>query len=175
MRKYEFTLRFRLPLGTEHSDELIERLGNAGCDDALVGIGHAGRIALEFVREGYSARGAVLSAIADVKRAIPDADLVEASPDLAGVTDIAEAVGCSRQNMRKLLLSRGSHSPAPIHEGNAALWHLAPVLRWLTEEKHYVVSEELLELTDATMRVNAALSALQSDADTQRELHALLA
>ena len=83
MHEYEFGLRFSLPESEEHSDELIERLGNAGCDDALIGIGHAGRIAFEFAREADSAHRAIISAIRDVRRALPGARLIEVTPDFS--------------------------------------------------------------------------------------------
>ena len=58
----------------------------------------------------------------------PKPILVEVTPDIVGLTDVAEIVGCSRQNMRKLLITGGARGPAPIHEGASTLWHLAPVL-----------------------------------------------
>lgn len=42
--EYEFTLKFMLAADVA-VDEIVERLGVAGCDDALVGIGQPGRIA----------------------------------------------------------------------------------------------------------------------------------
>ncbi len=71
----------------------------AGCDDALVGVGQPGRIALDFTREARSASEAVLSAIKDVQRAIPGARLIEAGPDYVGLTEVAEMVGVTRQNI----------------------------------------------------------------------------
>lgn len=88
MKEYEFTLRFGLPSDEVLSDELVERLGNSGCDDALIGIGSPGRLALDFNRSANSAREAVLTAIADVVKTIPGAKLVEVAPDLVGVTDV---------------------------------------------------------------------------------------
>lgn len=32
--EYEFTLKFALPANQGPTDELVERLGEAGCDDA---------------------------------------------------------------------------------------------------------------------------------------------
>jgi hypothetical protein len=40
-------------------DALVERLAEEGCDDALVGIGPPGRLALGFVREASSAHDAI--------------------------------------------------------------------------------------------------------------------
>ena len=103
--EYEFTLKFALPATHESVDELVERLGAAGCEDALVGIGQAGRIALEFTRDADSAKNAIFSALAAIKTAIPGAKLLEVTPDFVGLTDIADCVGVSRQNMRKLMLA----------------------------------------------------------------------
>lgn len=100
--EYTFTLKYQLSTGDSDHADLIERLGAEGCDDALVGIGLPGRIALEFVREGKTAEVALVSALADVKRIIPTAKLIEVSPDFVGLTDAADVAGVTRQNMRKL-------------------------------------------------------------------------
>jgi len=77
--------------------------------------------------------------------------------------------------MRQLLVSCSSTGPVPLHEGKSALWHLAPVLRWLITEKTYEVSADLVEISEATMKVNAAVDALRTDEDTQNEIRALFA
>ncbi|WP_341352739.1 hypothetical protein [Phytopseudomonas dryadis] len=41
--EYTFTLKYQLADDVCNPDTLIERLGEAGCDDALVGIGQPGR------------------------------------------------------------------------------------------------------------------------------------
>jgi predicted DNA-binding transcriptional regulator AlpA len=67
MMEYEFNLKFKLaPEDTDH-DQVMQRLAEADCTDALVGLGVAGHLALEFIREAESAVAAVLSAIDDVK------------------------------------------------------------------------------------------------------------
>ena len=48
--EYTFTLKYQLTDDDRDSQTLVERLGEAGCDDALVGIGQPGRLALEFTR-----------------------------------------------------------------------------------------------------------------------------
>ena len=90
--KHEFTLIFELPSEADDSDALIESLGEAGCTDALVGVGgvgvgkvgvgEAGSIALDFCRRGSSADSAMASAEADVLRAIPGASLIYATKRL---------------------------------------------------------------------------------------------
>ena len=91
--EHEFRLKFKLSDDDCAFDELVERLGEAGCDDAVVAVGVPGRIALDFTRHAISAKDAILSALADVKSAIPTAQLVEAGPDFVGPTDVAEMVG----------------------------------------------------------------------------------
>ena len=70
-----------------------------------------------------------VSALADASRAVPSAALIEAVPDLVGLTDIADAVGMSRQNVRKLVLAKlegifpkqplrsliAERDPGPVH------------------------------------------------------------
>jgi hypothetical protein len=95
--EYIFTLRYQFT-HDQDMDGLLERLGASGCDDAIVGVGQPGRLALEFAREAGSAQDAVHSALADVQRAVPQAHLVEVTPDLVGLTDVAQVVGVSRQS-----------------------------------------------------------------------------
>lgn len=78
MMEYTFTLTYRLPENETDMDALVERLGEAGCTDVLIGIGTPGRLGLEFSREAETAQEAVRSALADVKSAVPDLILVEA-------------------------------------------------------------------------------------------------
>ena len=87
MKEYEFTLKFSV---NDNPEQYVEKLGAEGCTDALIGVGKNGRIALNFIREARSAYDAVSSAVEDVKRAIPEAKLIEASPDFVGLTDIAK-------------------------------------------------------------------------------------
>lgn len=173
--EYDFVLKFKLAEGSADADDLVERLAEAGCDDAVVGIGQPGRIALNFMREADSAQQAVISALEDVKRAVPDAELIEATPDLAGLTDIAELVGVSRQNMRKLMLAHTETFPAPIHEGSTALWHLAPVLEWLRARAGYEIEARLLEIARTAMQINVAKESHRLDAPITARIRALVA
>lgn len=174
MREFEFTLKFGLPDTGADPDRFIEALGAAGCDDALVGAGQAGRIALDFTREANSAFEAVSSAITDVKAAIPGAKLIEATPDLVGLTDVADIIGCSRQYMRKLMISSGPGFPMPVHEGKAALWRLSKVLMWLKDSKQYQVEDQLLEVASANMEFNITREILELDASRQQDIRGLV-
>lgn len=173
--EYTFTLKYRLAGHDSDSGALVERLGEAGCVDALVGIGQSGRLALEFTREAGSAQAAVRSALADVKRAVPSARLVEAAPDFVGLTDVAEIVGVSRQNMRKLMLAHRDSFPPPVHEGSASIWHLAEVLAWLDEKGGYALDRSMLETAQAALEVNLAKETRRITAKAARDLERLIA
>lgn len=81
MAEYEFTLNFNLPDAQSNPEDYLESLATVGCDDALIGIGKRGKIALNFIRESSSAKEAVHSAIAQVVLAIPQAVFLEVNPD----------------------------------------------------------------------------------------------
>lgn len=161
MTDYEFTLKFKLPLSDSDPATYIDALAEAGCDDAMVGIGKPGRIALDFTRSSKSAYSAISSALRNVRKAIPGATLVEASPDFVGLTDVAEIAGFSRQNMRKLMVTHIQTFPAAVHDGKTALWHLATVLAWLAEKQDRRVDPALLDVARTTMTVNIAKEARQ--------------
>lgn len=156
MNEYEFTLKFRLPDAGADPEQFIEALAEAGCDDATVGIGQHGRIALEFTREADTALDAVASAVQAVQRAIPGAEFVEASPDFVGLTEVADLVGCTRQNMRKLMVSNLATFPVAVHEGSQSLWHLRPMLVWFAETQKRSVDRCLIEVAEVTMKLNIA-------------------
>jgi predicted DNA-binding transcriptional regulator AlpA len=175
LTEYTFTLTFALGARAADADALIERLGAAGCDDAVVGVGRRGRLALEFTREAEDAARAVGSAVSDVRSAVPDAALIEASPDLVGLSDVASLLGVTRQNVRKLIVSSDAPEPLPVHAGKPTIWRLAAVLRWLAREKCYPIPLELLEVAAATMQVNLAVEARDADPSAQAEIAAFLA
>lgn len=151
--EFEFTLRFQLSEAVT-DDEALERLGAAGCTDALVGTGVAGKLSLMYCREAENAQQAIRDALAEVTQALPDAELIEAAPDLVGLTDIAELIGVSRQNMRKLMLTHSPQFPRPIHDGKTALWHLVDVVEWLNKRGSSRVTPGISELAYATLQLN---------------------
>lgn len=171
--KYHFELDFKLASADQDIEAVVGRLGEAGCTDATPGIGVPGEIALTFTREAASAQQAILSAIADVKRALPDAELIEAGPDLVGLTDIAQFVGVTRQNMRKLMLNNRSDFPSPVHGGTTMIWHLAPMLEWLLG-RGYSIEPGLLDVARMTRQVNLVKELQHLEPSLENRLRALL-
>lgn len=150
--EYEFNLKFKLTTSDLSEDDIMECL-STDCTDALVGLGLPGYVGLDFVREASSAEKAILSALADVQKALPDAELVEAGPDFVGLTDVADLIGMSRQNMRKLFVNNAIAFPAPVHGGSSMIWHLAQILPFL-KEREYPFAQSVQEVALTTMRVN---------------------
>ena len=174
MNEYEFTLKFQFYDTSIDPESYIDRLAEAGCDDALCGIGQHGRIALNFNRTADNALNAICSAIKDIKSVIPDAKLIEATPDFVGLSDIAEVVGYSRQNIRKLMINNSRSFPTPIHEGKSAIWHLSSVLTWLKEGKGYSIDDSLLDIATATMQLNLAKETFNLDPVINAKIGAIL-
>lgn len=161
-RDYDFTLTFAIP-GTVDPDSLENALFEAGCDDAILGIGQNGRLAPNFTREADSAETAILSALRDVKSALPEARLVEAGPDLVGISDMARLLAFSRQNMRKLIQTHLTNFPLPLHEGASAIWHFADTQR-------RDIKPNLMEVAKVSMGVNLAREAERIDQQLQARL-----
>jgi predicted DNA-binding transcriptional regulator AlpA len=172
--EYSFTLKFQLADEDRDHEQIIERLFDAGCDDATIGVGQPGRIALAFRREASDAWSAIYTALRDIKRAIPSARLVEAGPDFVGLTDVADLAGVTRQNMRKLMLTHASQFPLPVHEGNPSVWHLSDVLAWLMSRGTYSISADLVDVAKSTKQVNLAKEAREIEPRFSRQLTALL-
>ncbi len=177
MQEYEFTLKFKLQNSSINPEIYIDQLYESGCDDALIGIGKKGYIALDFIRESSSAYEAISSAIEDIKKVIPQASLVEASPDLVGVTDVANLLGCSRQNIRKLMFTDNTHCPPAVYEGSQSIWHLSEILTWLVENKNYSSDEyaPLIETAKITMNLNVRKQSKMLDRDLQENFKTLVA
>ncbi len=156
MTTYGFSLLFTLPAEDEDPDIHVEALYEAGCADATIGIGKLGMIALDFDRDAASAHAAIESAMRDVRKVIPKAKLVEASPDYVGLTEAAEIAGFSRQNMRKLMLKDTNSFPVAVHIGNPAVYHLDAVLKWFKDVRKIAVRDDLVEISTVTRQINLA-------------------
>jgi hypothetical protein len=83
-------------------------------------------------------------------------------------------VGRTRQNMRQLLLN-DSTGPMPVHEGASALWHLAPMLVWLRDDKAYAIDSALIDVATVAMEVNSTCAHMRVRPLVERELEELLA
>jgi hypothetical protein len=174
MKEYSFTLKFNFPDARIDPASYIDRLYESGCDDALIGVGKQGCIALEFIRSAPSAFDAIASAIVDVKKSIPEASLIEATPDFVGLTDTAKILGCTRQNIRNLIFNGDARSPSPVYEGTPSIWHLAEILTWLRDDKTYSIDDSLLEIAKTNMELNIARKWREIEPELQANIRALM-
>lgn len=156
--QWDFIIQLRLPDGGGDPTLWLDALFEAGCDDAMVGVGQTGRLALDFSREAGTATEAVDTAIADALRAVPGATITEVAPDLVNLADMADRLGCSRQNMRKYatgeIRPRHRPFPAPAHSGSPSLWPLAEVLAWVEDNTSMRLAPGARPLAEATAAAN---------------------
>lgn len=169
MTTYEFTLFFALPEGAGSPAEFVDALYEAGCDDAVVGVGNPRLIALEFSRDAATASEAVQSAIRGALEAIPEARLIEVKPDFVSLSDIAELAGCSRQNMRKYATGqiRGVKQPfpAPVYTGSPSLWHLHDVVRWIPSTGDLRIHPAIAEVSALAYDINIKILGSRAESD----------
>ena len=151
MKEYDFALMFRLNQSDVNLSHYLDSLYEAGCDDALPGIGKPGYLALDFIRESSSAYDALETAIANVRSVLADAELIHVSPDLVGIKELANIFNCTRQNIQKFVSK--TTFPNPVYKGSQAIWHLAAVLDWFVANG-YEVDLKLWEVAELAMSIN---------------------
>ena len=157
MGHYKFELNFTLPAGEDDPRRYLDALHESGCDDAAVEFGQYRMIGLDLTCAADSAEHAVRSAVENVRAAIPGATLVQAGPDLVGLTEMAAIFGFSRQNMRKYAIGQSGGPvafPLPVVVGDPSLWHLAEIVTWLRRNTRVQPPERVLEVSKATAKLN---------------------
>ena len=157
MADYTFILNFALPDRNDDPEQYLDALYASGCDDAAVGIGQFGMVGLDFTRAAASAEDAIGSALENVRTAIPSAILVQAGPDLVGLTEMAAIFGFSRQNMRKYATGQSGGPaafPPPAFLGDPSLWHLAEIVAWLKLNTSVQTPDNVLDVSKAAAKVN---------------------
>jgi hypothetical protein len=128
---------FRLTVaGIGLTDEQLDALFEAGCDDAAFSLERDGMVFGFFDREAATQEDAVLSAIHDVQSADIDARVLRVTEDDDWLTasEIATRVGRTRQSIGQLV--RGDRGPggfpAPVarHGLPNPLWSWSDVEAW---------------------------------------------
>lgn len=118
-------------------DALIDKLFEAGCDDAAIGR-IDGIQYVDFDREAVSLDEAVLSAVTDVERVEGVSVVRAADAGLVSMTDIASRMGRTRESVRLLITgARGPGGfPAPVTDPRSRyrLWRWSDVTHWLTAQ-----------------------------------------
>ena len=131
MKCHHFTLIVDGP--DLESNEVLDALFDAGCDDALVGRTD-GIPYLDFDREAESTETAILSAIADVE-SVPGVEVIRLAGDgLVSMADIAMRTGRTRESVRLYITNeRGPGGfPAPVTDPRTRyrFWRWSEVRDW---------------------------------------------
>ncbi len=154
---YKFMLNFTLPARDENPARCLDALHEAGCGEAALEPGQYGTVGLGVTCAADSAEDAVRSAVENVRAAIPGATLVQAGPDLVGLTEMAAIFGFSRQNMRKYAVGQSGGPkafPLPVVVGDPSLWHLAEIIAWIKQNTRVQPPERVLEVSKAAAKLN---------------------
>jgi hypothetical protein len=160
--EYEFILKFALPHPEDDPSCFLDALHETGCgDDALIGVGRRGMIALDFTRDRSSAEEAITSAVKDVQKAISGAVLTEVIPDLVTLAGIADAAGCSRQNIRKYaageIKTLQVAFPRPVVSGPTNLWSFYEVAIWFDRNTDLHLQRSVIEVSRVARRINVGI------------------
>jgi hypothetical protein len=134
METHQFTLVVEGP--DLQSDDMVDALFEAGCDDALVGRTDAIQY-LDFDREASGMDEAILSAIADIEQLSGVEVIRIADAGLVSMADIASRTGRTRESVRLLVTGdRGPGGfPPPVTDPRSRyrLWRLSEVERWFAD------------------------------------------
>lgn len=117
-----------------------------------------GSYSFAFARQGACARDVMHGARVEVLRALPGAQLVEAVPDLVGLTEAGRFLGISRQAVRKWAVSRGGNFPPAIHGVNGAVWHLLEILEWMRAVRQVRVDPKLVDVAQVAWDQNLRIA-----------------
>jgi predicted DNA-binding transcriptional regulator AlpA len=163
---------FQLTIRGALSDELLDRLFEAGCDDATFSTKGDLTFA-DFDREAESLVDAVTSAIESVE-SIDDLEVLHIDPDeLVWAAEIADRSGRSRQNVDQLVKGqRGPGDfPAPAsHATRNPLWRWSEVEAWFAR---YEEREPDIQRSVVIGALNGALQArhgLRSEVSNAKQL-----
>ncbi len=100
--EFEFELVFALPEGEHDAFALSDAVFEAGFENALVGTGHAGLLAVELEAEGDDAESVILETARALITALPAGTVLrEVRPDLVSLADVAEKLEVKRQALQQ--------------------------------------------------------------------------
>jgi len=77
IREFQFDVMIRLPEGCPDIEDVMDRLYESGCDDAIVGLGTPGILELSFIREGTDREAVFAGAVENALAGLPEGAVVE--------------------------------------------------------------------------------------------------
>lgn len=101
-QEFEFELVFALPDEANDPLALSDAVFEAGFEDALIGTGRAGLLAVGLDLKGVDAEDVILDAARTLIRALPAKTVLhEVRPDLVSLADVAEKLAVKRQAIQQ--------------------------------------------------------------------------
>jgi predicted DNA-binding transcriptional regulator AlpA len=180
-----FSVRFHIAGATEHGDHSVRAYEDPGLQDQGLSlpIDDDGIFEAEFERTTPTFGEAVLSALADLQRVFPEADLVRVEPDdLVTISGIAERVGRSHESIR--LLIDGKRGPGDFPQragtlgGKAQVWRWHEVVDWFEQKMKRPVPDSenaaFLAMINDLLRVRLAAPRVIDNRETATAMAALL-
>ncbi|WP_372072501.1 hypothetical protein P7L75_09930 [Tistrella mobilis] len=151
---YEFDLIFALPSPAD-IDSILDRLYDAGCDDAVIGVGAPDMIGLGFTRYGPDAETVISRTLNQILIALPEGcRLREVKPDLVSLAEVAARLGVTRQALQK------REMPAPSLGGLYRATEIRPHLSQATGKiaEALATADPWFAAAAGAQRVNARIS-----------------
>jgi hypothetical protein len=160
MNEFNFELAFKL-YEDENPEAYLDALFEAGCDDALVGIGNTGYIDFKYTCEPDQLTQTLKDALCKIKKAIPHATLDKVEPFLLNSTELAYHLGFSKQNMRKYTRNESSIDrpfPTPAVPGKTSYWYLYEVASWFTENTTHKFERDHITALKGIVALNRVIA-----------------
>jgi hypothetical protein len=150
---------FTLVLDRQPTDEELDALVAAGCDDAVFG-NEEGLPVAEFDREATTMAEAIVSAVLSIEGVGPRPMRV-VDQDLLTLADIADRVGRSRESVRRYATGDrgGGGFPPPVNPSRegTAFYRWSEVAPWLRDR----IGLELDDVEEVLVVANLILQARQ--------------
>lgn len=134
-----FMVLFRIAGAVEPDEYAIRVYDDARMQDVMLGgPDESGVFEIEFERAAPSFSEAVLSALADVNRVLPEAELLRVEPDdLATIAGIASRLNRSHESVRLLMHGKrgpgGFPKPAGHLDKKTQVWRWHEVSQWFEQ------------------------------------------
>ena len=77
VREFQFDVMIRLPQVCPDIEDVVDKLFESGCDDAVVGCGNPGSLGLSFIREGTDREAVIAEAVENALAGLPVGAVVE--------------------------------------------------------------------------------------------------
>lgn len=147
MTSYEFALR----LNREVTDNELDALYEAGCDDAGIETGVLGALA-QFDREAPSLAQAIASAVRDIEKVAGLRAVGVQCDNMVNLAGIARRAGVSREAVRLWAAGQrgpgGFPKPMLVSAGGEQLWDWLEVAPWLDQYRQRTQTHDGTQLKD---------------------------